>query len=57
MDSSCNYSISLFYIGKIKESLSIPVKYIGLGEQLDDLQEFNLDSYLNGLLGLDEKED
>lgn len=33
----------------IKEYLDIPVKLIGLGEKLDDLQEFDLDQYIYGL--------
>lgn len=36
----------------IKEELGIPVKFIGLGESMDDLEEFDLDQYLNGLFGL-----
>lgn len=33
----------------IKDSLNIPVKFIGLGEQMDDLQEFDLEQYIYGL--------
>ena len=33
----------------IKEQLNIPVKFIGLGEQVDDLQEFDLEQYIYGL--------
>lgn len=33
----------------IKDSLNIPVKFIGLGEQVDDLQEFDLEQYIYGL--------
>jgi fused signal recognition particle receptor len=33
----------------IKELLNIPVKFIGLGESLEDLQEFDLDEYLYAL--------
>ena len=33
----------------IKDQLNIPVKFIGLGEQVDDLQEFDLDQYIYGL--------
>ena len=33
----------------IKDQLNIPVKFIGLGEQVDDLQEFDLEQYLYGL--------
>ncbi len=34
----------------IKDKLGIPVRFIGLGEGLEDLKEFDLDSYLYGLL-------
>lgn len=30
----------------IKDQLNIPVKFIGLGESVDDLQEFDLDQYI-----------
>jgi fused signal recognition particle receptor len=33
----------------IKESVGIPVKYIGLGETKDDLQEFDIEKYIYGL--------
>ena len=33
----------------IKDQLNIPVKFIGLGEQVDDLQEFDLEHYIYGL--------
>lgn len=33
----------------IKSALGIPVKFIGLGEKMEDLEEFDLDQYLNGL--------
>ena len=33
----------------IKDTLNIPVKFIGLGEKMDDLQEFDLDQYIYGL--------
>jgi len=39
----------------IRDELGIPVRFIGLGEQMDDLQEFDLDQYLYGLcLGREE---
>lgn len=40
----------------IKSSLGIPVKFIGLGEKMDDLEEFDLDQYLNGLFVGNEEE-
>ena len=33
----------------IRNEMHIPVKYVGLGEQLDDLQPFNAESYVYGL--------
>lgn len=33
----------------IKDQLNIPVKFIGLGEQVADLQEFDLEQYIYGL--------
>ena len=34
----------------IRDRLKLPVKFIGLGEKMDDLEEFDLDKYLYGLL-------
>ncbi len=33
----------------IRDELGIPVRFIGLGEKIDDLEEFDLDQYLYGL--------
>jgi fused signal recognition particle receptor len=33
----------------IRNELKIPVKYVGLGEKMDDLQEFNAEQYVYGL--------
>ena len=33
----------------IKDKWNIPVKFIGLGESMDDLQEFDLEQYIYGL--------
>ena len=33
----------------IKEKVDIPVKYIGFGEQIDDLQVFEIEKYIYGL--------
>ncbi len=33
----------------IKEELDIPVKYIGLGEQINDLRTFDIEKYIYGL--------
>lgn len=40
----------------IRDELGIPVRFIGLGEKMDDLEEFDLDQYLYGLC-LGNKED
>lgn len=34
----------------IRDEIGVPVRFIGLGEKFDDLQEFDLDNYLYGLL-------
>ena len=33
----------------IQAELGIPVKYIGIGEQMDDLQKFDPDAFVNAL--------
>lgn len=39
----------------IKEELDVPVKYIGVGEQIDDLQPFNPDEFARALFAKDNK--
>lgn len=40
----------------IRDELGVPVRFIGLGEKMEDLREFDLDQYLYGLLlGRDEE--
>lgn len=34
----------------IRDELGVPVRFIGLGEKMDDLDEFDLDEYLHALL-------
>jgi fused signal recognition particle receptor len=34
----------------IRDEIGIPVRFIGLGEKMDDFEEFDLDKYLHGLL-------
>ena len=38
----------------IHSQLGIPVKYIGVGEQIDDLQKFNADDFINALFDVSE---
>lgn len=38
----------------IKEDLGVPVKYIGVGEQIDDLQVFNADEFSKALFAKEE---
>ena len=45
MDSTSKGGIIL----SIREELGIPVKFIGLGEKVDDLEEFDLEDYVYGL--------
>ena len=52
MDSTSKGGIIL----AIKDELNIPVKFVCFGEQLDDIQEFDLDNYLYGLTkGMEEQ--
>ena len=39
----------------IQSELGIPVKYIGLGESIDDLQKFDADQFVNALFDVKEK--
>lgn len=41
----------------IQRELGIPVKYIGVGEKLEDLQKFDADSYVNALFAKDTDEE
>ena len=34
----------------IRDEIGVPVRFVGLGEKMGDLQEFDLDKYLYGLL-------
>ena len=38
----------------VKEELGVPVKYIGVGEQIDDLQPFDADSFAKALFAKNE---
>lgn len=40
----------------IQSELNIPVKYIGVGEKLDDLQKFDSEQFVNALFGLEEQQ-
>ena len=40
----------------IHSELDIPVKYIGIGEGIDDLQKFDPDSFVNALFKRDDEE-
>ena len=40
----------------IQSELSVPVKYIGVGEQIDDLQKFNADDFVDALFKTDDEE-
>ena len=35
----------------IKNELNIPVKFIGVGEKIDDMQEFNSEEFVEALFG------
>jgi len=40
----------------IQSELGIPVKYVGIGEKIDDLQKFNSDDFVNALFQVPEKQ-
>ena len=35
----------------IRNELGLPVRYIGLGEQLDDMQPFDAKEFVNAIFG------
>ena len=41
----------------IAHEMNVPLRYIGVGEQIDDLQPFNLEEYVNALFAFDEEEE
>ena len=41
----------------IQSELNVPVKYIGVGETIDDLQKFNSDEFVNALFDVKEGKD
>ncbi len=41
----------------IQSELSVPVKYIGVGETIDDLQKFDSDEFVNALFELNSEEE
>lgn len=40
----------------IVQSLQVPITYIGVGEKVEDLDRFDLESYLDGLIGTERSE-
>ena len=40
----------------IQSELGLPVKYIGIGEQIDDLQKFNAEEFINALFDVKSKD-
>ena len=40
----------------IQAELGVPVKYIGVGETIDDLQKFDADAFVNALFDIDKNE-
>ncbi len=41
----------------IQSELQVPVKYIGVGESIDDLQKFNSDEFVNALFNVNQNKD
>ena len=40
----------------IQSELNVPVKYIGVGESIDDLQKFDADEFVNALFDIESAE-
>ena len=40
-------------IFSLADKFSVPIRYIGVGEELDDLQPFNAKEFVNALLQID----
>ena len=38
----------------IRRQLGVPIRYVGVGEGIDDLLDFDADAYVEGLLGGEE---
>ena len=53
MDGSAKGGIAV----AIQSELGIPVKYIGVGETVEDLERFDADQYVNALFDLKEEDD
>lgn len=53
MDSTSKGGIIL----SIKDNFDIPVKFIGLGEGIDDLEKFDVKEYMKQLTGLENEQD
>lgn len=41
----------------IQSEMNIPVKYIGIGEQIDDLQKFDADKFVDALFETQDEEE
>ena len=39
----------------IQSELGLPVKYIGIGEKIDDLQKFHAEEFINALFDVQER--
>lgn len=40
----------------IQSELNVPVKYIGVGETIEDLQKFHADEFVNALFDIEDEE-
>ena len=38
------------FVVALCNELEVPVSYVGVGEKIDDLEEFNTEEFVNGLL-------
>ena len=53
--TKCDGSAKAGSAVSIVQNLGVPIIYIGVGEHVEDLDIFDLDAYLNALLGIESK--
>ena len=46
----------LLHFFAIKNTVDIPVKFIGVGEQIDDMEPFDADMFVRALLEMEEEQ-
>lgn len=53
--TKCDGSAKAGSAASIVDKLKVPISYIGVGESVEDINQFDLDEYLDALVGIDAK--